>query len=127
MQDSCPVDNSVPIWDEAKTRNKFDVESPKTLTKGSINSLVEALTDTVVVENEFNSALFLTYRSYIHPFNLLKKLMQRFRVPQEYERQSSRIQFRCVVAMREMLQSCVSTKLALTKAPGTHFPKGRGL
>lgn len=103
-----PKTRLVPLWEEAKTRNKFEVESPKCLTKGTVNSLIEALTDVTVVEAEFNTVLFMTYRSYIHPVTLLDKLFERFNVPEEYKRQSSRIQFRSLVAIREMLKLCVN-------------------
>ena len=106
-----PKVNLVPLWEEAKTRNKFDVESPKTLTKASINSLIEALTDVTVVESEFNAILFLTYRAYIHPQTLLDKLFERFNVPEEFKRQASRIQFRALVAIREFVKTCVCTTL----------------
>lgn len=102
-----PKTKLVPVWEEAKTRNKFEVESPKCLTKGTINSLIEALTDITVVESEFNEILFLTYRSYIHPAILLDKLFERFNVPKEFKPQASRIQFRTLVAIRELLKSCV--------------------
>lgn len=106
-KDGWPKDTGLPLWEEAKTRNKFDVESPKTLTKGTVNSLIEALTDVTVVESEFNSILFLTYRSYLHPRALLAKLFERFNVPKEFSRQSSRIQFRTLVAVREFVKICV--------------------
>lgn len=99
-------DSSPPLWEEAQTRNKFDVESPKTLTKGSINALVEALTDPFVVEAEFNAVFFMTYRSYIHPHVLLGKLIDRFHVPDGLGELSERIQFRSVVAIRDFVKNC---------------------
>ena len=101
------TDSSPPLWEEAKTRNKFEVESPKTLTKGSINALVEALTDPFVVEAEFNAVFFMTYRSFVHPHVLLAKLIERFHVPEGFGELSERVKFRSVVAIRDLVKHCV--------------------
>ena len=106
-QETLQVDRSPPLWEETRTRNKFDVESPKLVTKASLNSLVEALTDPVVVESEFNAVFFLTYRSFVQPQTLLHKLIDRFHVPPEWGAERERIQFRAILAIREMIKVCV--------------------
>ena len=98
---------TIPLWEETRTRSKFDVESPKTLKSGTINSFIEALTDVWVVETRFNDTFFLTYRSFFSPMSLLNKLLERFDVPQEYHRERNKIQNRVLIALIQWIKDYV--------------------
>jgi len=93
-----------PMWHEARNRNKFEVESPKELTKGTINSLVEALTDPYGIETQFNNTFFLTYRAFMTPADLMNKLFERFQVPEDFEFVRGKIQCRVMSVLRDWVK-----------------------
>ena len=108
-----PVDyeeekQDIGLWEEIKTRSKFEIESPKTLKCGTFNSLIEALTDVWVVEQRFNSTFFATYRSLFTPNAVLHKLFERFEVPIEFAENAYTIRQRVVNTVRSWVQDYVN-------------------
>jgi hypothetical protein len=88
--DENKVDDEVDVWAEPKEGTLvYDMNAAveegglRPVRAGTLNRLVEKLTDEVMPDLNFLPTFLLTYRSFTTPKKLLEKLKQRFSVPIE--------------------------------------------
>eukprot|EP00761_Pharyngomonas_kirbyi_P009972 gb/GECH01009990.1/.p1 GENE.gb/GECH01009990.1/~~gb/GECH01009990.1/.p1 ORF type:complete len:854 (+),score=250.42 gb/GECH01009990.1/:1-2562(+) len=102
------------IWDEGPDAQEENVkygegDNEKRLVAGTLNKLVEKLTDSTAPEGKYMDTFLVTYRSFTTPDILLMKLMERWNVPEtpEWEAQKDQIRLRVGNVIRHWLESYI--------------------
>ena len=81
------VEESLNIWEEESTKRKglklWEVKQrkDKSIVQGTLNELIIALTSDTSLDNQYLKSFITTYRSFTRPWQLWRKLMDRFNVP----------------------------------------------
>lgn len=131
---SDPFDDNVCIWNFQPTEETVVVENKengeKTISAGTINVLVNYLTNDKRFDLNFTEAFFLTYKSFTTTEFLIRKLKERFDVPDRIDPDlKEKIQIRTLLVIKrwvellkdqgetEMLESIVASFLTSLTLP----------
>lgn len=104
-------DNAVPdidpIWDEPEedTEDRIMYSAPDQLKCATLNKLIRQLSSEKSPDMKFVKTFITTYQSFTTPETLLKKLIQRFHVPEEKRDIALPIQLRTCNALKQWVET----------------------
>eukprot|EP00005_Dracoamoeba_jomungandri_P000702 CAMPEP_0174257274 /NCGR_PEP_ID=MMETSP0439-20130205/6438_1 /TAXON_ID=0 /ORGANISM="Stereomyxa ramosa, Strain Chinc5" /LENGTH=993 /DNA_ID=CAMNT_0015340291 /DNA_START=75 /DNA_END=3056 /DNA_ORIENTATION=+ len=92
------------IWDELEEEGEpkivYDEEDKTQISFASLNRLIEALTSVDNYDGNFLHTFITTYQSFITPYQLYEKLLERYDAPPKYQEDANTIRLRVSVVLK---------------------------